>query len=495
MFALRQHTAAPTRKTMDKADSIALIVAGDEGTRRLADVPYGELLRARLQGRRTKLEACKVFATELPTERGTRVALALASGGASSYERLSLARKIAARLLEPDPRTVHVVCVGLDAQAASAHVEAVCSALAAACFALPSEKREATTSNRLRTVHLYGLGGRLDRARLVAEAEGNALARRLTALPGNHLTPRAYRQELARLAKTHGWRLEHLDRAALRRKKAGAFLAVTQAGAEADAGIARLRYRPRGARRRIALVGKGLCFDTGGVNLKSARHMQHMHEDMGGSAVALGVLLALTRLGAPIAVDCWLALAQNLVGPGAYKPGDVVRACNGTSIEVVHTDAEGRMVLADTLALAGRERPGLIVDFATLTGACIYALGTRFSGIFTNREHLHPLLTEVGRTSGERVWPFPTDEDFDRELKSEVADIKQCTLEGEADHILAARFLSRFVPAGIPWLHLDLAAARSRGGLAHIPSEVTGFGVRYTLALLLDSGLFEQLQG
>ena len=247
-----------------------------------------------------------------------------------------------------------------------------------------------------------------------------------------------------------------------------------------------------GNRPSVALIGKGICFDTGGVNVKSARFMHGMHEDMEGSAVALGTLLALTLLEVDFAVDCWLALAENHVGPAAYKPNDVVTASNGTSIEVVHTDAEGRMILADTLALAGKTRPRLMIDYATLTGACVAALSTRLSGVFCNRDALLPTLIEAGRASGERVWPFPMSADFDEALESKVADIKQCTLDSEADHILAARFLSRFVPQESAWIHLDLAAGNHKSGLAHIPTDVTGFGVRFTLNLLLQQQVLAQ---
>nr|MDA8361635.1 leucyl aminopeptidase family protein [Gammaproteobacteria bacterium] len=164
-------------------------------------------------------------------------------------------------------------------------------------------------------------------------------------------------------------------------------------------------------------------------------------------------------------------------------------ALNGTTIEIVHTDAEGRMVLADTLTLASRSKPGLIIDYATLTGACVYALGSRMSGGFSNRADYLPLMFAASAASGERVWPFPLPEDYENDLKSDVADIKQCTLEGEADHILAGLFLKRFVGEGTPWLHLDLAAGRHKGGLGLVPTDVSGFGVRFTLSLLLDQGL------
>ncbi len=211
-----------------------------------------------------------------------------------------------------------------------------------------------------------------------------------------------------------------------------------------------------------------------------------MHEDMQGSAVALGTFLALTNLKVNFPIECWLALAMNHIGPKAYKQNDVVTACEGTNIEIVHTDAEGRMVLADTLALASKTKPGLIIDYATLTGACVYSLGTAYSGVFSNREDYLTTLIEAGKDSGERVWPFPLDDDYDEGLKSDIADVKQCSLEGDADHILASRFLKRFVTNDVPWVHVDLASSNRKGGLAHIPTNTTGFGVRFTLNLLLD---------
>jgi leucyl aminopeptidase len=238
-------------------------------------------------------------------------------------------------------------------------------------------------------------------------------------------------------------------------------------------------------RKQIALVGKGICFDTGGHNLKPARYMHNMHDDMNGSAVALGILLAASRLNLPVKLDVWLAIAQNHISPQAYTQNEVVRALNGTSIETVHTDAEGRMVLADTLTLAARAKPETIVDFATLTGSMAVALGDRMSGVITNRDELAALAVAAGQASGERVVAFPMPADYDEALESQVADVKQCTLEGEADHILAARFLSRFV-ADCPWLHVDLSATRCKGGLGAAGTEVTGFGVALGLALLSD---------
>ena len=222
--------------------------------------------------------------------------------------------------------------------------------------------------------------------------------------------------------------------------------------------------------------------------------MYTMHGDMQGSAVAVGTLLACSRTGAPLDIDCWLALSENEIGPRAYRPQEVVRASNGVTIQIVHSDAEGRMVLADTLALASRERPGLVLDFATLTGACVNALTERYSGAFTNRDDLHDAIVAAGRASGERVWCFPMDDDFDGEIESPVADVMQCTMDSKGDHILAARFLGRFVTAGVPWVHVDLSSSERKGGLAHVTTEFTGFGVRFATTLLGDKAFLGRLR-
>jgi len=407
----------------------------------------------------------------------------------ATFALLKFAGDVVADALADDPRSLAVLVHGFAPDDEERLARAVLLALGARAWKPPAFRKE-SKALPLKTVRLLGLRGPLDLSRTLAEIEGVNLVRWLTALPANKLSASAYRDLLGALARQHGWEFEWLGEPALRKLQAGAFLAVAQGNATPEAGIARLRYRPKGAPRRrqpdLALVGKGIIFDTGGTNLKTAPHMLDMHTDMSGSAVALGVLQALTSLQAPLGVDCWLAITENRTGPRAYKQRDVVTACNGTTIEIIHTDAEGRMVLADTLALAGREKPGLIMDYATLTGACVYALSERYSGVFTNREALNELLVRAGRDSGERVWPFPNDPDFDDDIKSKLADVAQCASGGEADQILAARFLQRFVSDDTAWVHVDLASALRKDGLGHMPGGPTGFGVRYSLSLLLD---------
>ena len=469
----------------------------------IARLPYGAMLKQRLKTARHTLAADSPFHTQLPNAQGTRLSLLVVDPDQSAFERLTLARKTISAQRHPAPEILTLACFGLKAAGADRACEALVAAALAADFPLPDYKSKREPATRLKTIQVFGHRANHYYARTIAEAHGNNLARFLTALPPNELTPGNYRKRVEKLAREHGWKTEFRDVRKLKRLGAGAFLAVAQGSPEPDAGILHLRYTPKPQSRRpgraalgsipspkkksaLALVGKGICFDTGGTNLKNAKYMHGMHEDMQGSAVALGTLLALTELKANFPVDCWLALAQNHIGPKAYKQNDIVTAANGKTIEVMHTDAEGRMVLADTLYFASQAKPKLLVDYATLTGACIGALSTRLSGTLTNRPALVPTLIRAGEDSGERVWPFPLYDDFKKALKSDVADIKQCTLENDADQILAAVFLKQFLVHDPDWVHLDLSAGNRKGGLAHVPSDVTGFGVRFTLNLLLN---------
>jgi leucyl aminopeptidase len=441
--------------------------------------------------------AGSVHTTVLASRRHTVAVLGYLASDASAFERLSLAGRMLKEAAARAPQVIGIAAAG-PAGTARAALEALLAAALAHAFALPSWRAPAHGERRIRRIEVLNDVG-LDTRYAAAAARGTNLARWLTALPPNILDARGYRRVITTLARAHRLTLRWLDERALRRAGANAFLAVAAGNAESGAGIAHLRYRPargrRAARADVALIGKGILFDTGGVNLKTHRSMLDMHTDMAGSAVALAALLALAELRAPLAADAWLAITENRIGPHAYRPQEVVRAANGVTIQVIHTDAEGRMVLADTLALAGRTRPRLMIDFATLTGACVHALTERMSGVFSNRPELAGALVEAGRASGERVWSFPFEADYDAELESKVADIVQCAVDGKGDHILATRFLSRFVPLGTPWVHIDLSSATRAGGLAHIATDVTGFGVRLALELLLKQSITRRLEG
>jgi len=491
-FKIRQKPLAPTTTQVDKLKNwIVLFAEPAAAARRQSEpFPYQPLLTARLSGSAPLRAGSEVYVTDLPNSIGSRVAYACIKPDIKSFELLTLARKLVAVHKKLNAGSIAVQVSGFGAAEQHRICEAVVAAAASASVDMPSFKSKPAKASALNQLEIYGHVQKDGYRRTLAEAEGNALCRWLSVMPSNKLTPTDYLAHIKSLSRDNGWKLEFLDVKALQRKKAGAFLAVAQGSPVADAGIVHLRYTPTrktSKQNALALVGKGICYDTGGTNLKPAKFMFGMHEDMQGSAVALGVLLTLTRLQVNFPVDCWLALAMNHIGPLAYKPNDVVTASDGTTIEIVHTDAEGRMVLADTLVMASKQKPSLLIDYATLTGACVYSVGTAYSGVFTNRPEAIATLIKAGVESGERVWPFPLDEDYDDGLKSEIADVKQCAMEGNADHILAARFLQRFVKQDTPWVHIDLSSSRNKGGLAHIPTDTIGFGIRYTLNLLLDN--------
>ena len=448
-----------------------------------AALPHRDPVRALFESRPRK--PGDSFSLRVGERAQTLLVVGISGGSSSTFQTLQAAAKWARAALEGDPATLLLWQQGVDAGAAPAGLLAAVAALQAAAFRFASFKSKPKASRRLRSIEIAGRGRLQGLETTLATSAGNNLARWLTALPPNALDASAYRRHLRQLARSLKLGFQFYGEGQLKRLGAGAFLAVAQENPARDAGIVRLTYRPRGARAPdLALVGKGICFDTGGTNLKPHKSMLDMHTDMEGSAVAVGSLYALHALRSPLAVDCWLAITENRIGSKAYKPQDIITAHNGTTIQVIHTDAEGRMVLADTLSLAAARQPKAIIDYATLTGACVYALTERYSGAFTNRPETRTAIEAAGGASGERVWCFPMDPDFDSDLESPVADIMQCAVDGKGDHILAARFLSRFVPAAIPWLHIDLAAGTRSGGLAHIGTEITGFGVRYTVDLL-----------
>jgi leucyl aminopeptidase len=472
-----------TRNAINALDQVIVVLPKAPSAADFRHVPQANQIKALLAHAK---EGDPVF-TRFANPRGTGLTVARFDG-ATRFAQLSWARKLIAIARRDKPSSLGILAVGLDEPEELQALTALVLSALAASFEMPSFKSERKHARALTAIRLFAVGAQLPLAELCAWALGNNVARWFTALPPNQLTAKAYRNALRSLSKEFGLSFEFLDERKLSRFGAGAFLAVSQGNSDRDAGIVRLRHAPaRGKKPELCLVGKGILFDTGGTNLKPFTSMLDMHTDMQGSAVALGSLIALATLEVPYGVEAWLSITENRISATAYKSQDLVRAANGTTIQVIHTDAEGRMVLADTLALAAREQPAMIIDYATLTGACIGALTERYSGVFSNRSAANALLRRAGEACGERVWPFPMDADFDDALRSDIADVKQCATSGSGDHILAARFLARFVPPSIPWVHLDLSAGQKKEGLAHIPTEITGFGVGVTLELLREN--------
>ncbi len=481
-ITVRQSLRPPTRKNLESFDQVIVVAAERPSASVLRGVPQAARLR-KLLARSGGQSA----STRLNCPNATGLLLTTFTPS-TTFDALSWSKGVVAQALRDSPRKLGVLAVGLRDDARRVALTSLVAAAEAAAFELPNFQSEPSRRRRLSSLTLLDSKPRLDLDAIRAQALGNDIARWFTALPPNKLTSSSYREAIEALASQYGLASRFYGENRLEKLGAGAFLAVSQGNPDRDAGILHLRYRPKRQRSPdVALVGKGILFDTGGTNLKPFKSMLDMHMDMQGSAVALGTIIALAELSVPFAVDAWLAITPNRLSARSYKSQDVVSAANGTTIQVIHTDAEGRMVLADTLALASRETPGLIIDFATLTGTCVAALTERYSGVFSNRGAANALMRKAGELSGERVWPFPMDADFDEPLKSDIADIKQCSPAGSGDHILAARFLSRFVPDEVPWIHVDLSAGQNKGGLGHVPTEVTGFGVKLTLEFLSNN--------
>jgi len=451
-------------------------------------IPFVEILQNKLKRSKSEFKDLNKTPMSVELPNGGLASYAILAANLSMFQKHTLLRKAVKLLLDEKPEALTICVFGDDATreanaCASYYVTTVNAA------ELPSRKKKDAKSSPPKAINIFGYKAEHDYGYVNARVAGNVLCRSLTMLPPNELTPTIYRKKVADLAKQNGWKHEEFDMAALKKMGAGAFVAVGQGSEPMDAAIVHLSYSPpgfgkSGAKKHVALVGKGICFDTGGHNLKPAKYMQGMHEDMNGSAVALGILLAASEMKLDVKLDCWLAIAQNHIGPLAYKQNDVVTALNGMTIEIVHTDAEGRMVLADTLTLASRQKPDVILDYATLTGSMEVAVTDRMSGVVANKPELACKAIGAGAAAGERIVAFPYEEDMDSDLDSDIADIKQCTLEGGGDHMHAARFMGKFIENDVAWLHADLSSTNRKGGLGAVQSDVNGFGVGFGLEML-----------
>ena len=290
-------------------------------------------------------------------------------------------------------------------------------------------------------------------------AEGVNLARRLVNASPDHLYPESFAEEAAAVAGRTGLEIEIWDEERLRRERCAALLAVARGSARPPR-LVLLRYRGRppagGDRPDLALVGKGVTFDSGGLSLKPSESMMGMKMDMSGGAGVLGAIATIAALKLPVDVVAAVGLVENMTGSAAYKLGDVITARSGTTIEIHNTDAEGRVVLADVLDVVRGLAPRRMIDLATLTGACMVALGHDVAGMFTNDQACCDALAAAARSVGEPVWQLPMYAEYDDQIKSEVADIKNVGDGRMGGAITAAKFLERFV-GDVPWTHVDIA--------------------------------------
>ncbi len=332
-------------------------------------------------------------------------------------------------------------------------------------------------------------GARSDFAPLAARAEGVELARDLVSEPPNVLYPESYAERISKLSEL-GLEIDVLDVPAMTKLGMGSLLGVGQGSARASR-LCVLKWM--GAKDKksapIAFVGKGVTFDTGGISLKPGPGMEDMKGDMGGSAAVVGAMVAIAKRKAKANVVGLVGLVENMPDGNAQRPGDIVKAAAGKTIEILNTDAEGRLVLADVLWYAQKKfNPKAIVDLATLTGAIIISLGHEHAGVFSNNDELSDKLTAAGKASGETVWRLPLGPGYDKQLDSDVADMKNIG-NRSAGSITAAQFLQRFVDEGRAWAHLDIAGTAWKPGNDNPmePVWATGWGVRILDQLIADS--------
>ncbi len=331
-------------------------------------------------------------------------------------------------------------------------------------------------------------------ARSATVVDAVCLARDLVNEPAGSLSPRELADRAAEVAERVGLGVEVIDEAGAEALRLGGLLGVAR-GSDEPPRLIKLTYDPRGAERTVALVGKGITFDSGGLSIKTAEGMMTMKTDMSGGAAVIAAMSALAALDAPVRVVGFVPATENMPGGRATKPGDVLTTRNGTTVEVLNTDAEGRLVLADGLALAVEEEPDAIIDLATLTGACIVALGPKIAGLMGNDDELVDQVRSAAERAGEPAWPLPLPKDYRKQLDSEVADLKN--IGGRhAGALTAGLFLQEFV-GSVPWAHLDIAGpSRAEEDDGALAKGGTGAGVRTLLELLAgDVGFRVSLGG
>jgi leucyl aminopeptidase len=319
-------------------------------------------------------------------------------------------------------------------------------------------------------------------AAAVAIAEGVNQTRDWINTPANILYPESCAADTVATSKKHKLEVEVLDEKALAKAGFGGILAVGM-GSQRPPRLVRISYAPRGARNHLALIGKGITFDTGGINIKPGESMYTMKCDMSGAATVISAIQVIAQLGLKISVTAYAAMAENMPSGSAQRPSDVITMYGGTTVENYNSDAEGRLVLADALARAAQDKPDLIVDVATLTGACVVALGERTAGLMASDDQTADRLLDAAEAAGEAFWQLPITDEVQDQLTSKVADLRSGGVRwGGA--LTAAAFLQRFTD-GIDWAHLDIAgpAFNEKEPYDYVPSGGTGVAVRTLVAL------------
>ncbi|WKB52946.1 leucyl aminopeptidase [Eleftheria terrae] len=448
-------------------DALIVVVAGEAASQGL-DGTLAQLLKDALAQKDFQLKAGRTLYVHRPQGlRAQRLVWAAAADAGPKAFRAAVA-SAAAVLKNGGAKHVGVVCANAQALTAE-HAQALVAAVGEATYVYRATKPSAPPAGPLAKISL--VGEKAD-AKAVqrglalgqAVAAGVTLARECANRPGNHCTPTFLAEQAQALAKTHGLKVEVLDRKAVEKLGMGAFLAVSR-GSEEPLRFIVLRYD--GAARTqapVVLVGKGITFDTGGISIKPAAEMDEMKFDMSGAASVLGTLRAVAELKPKVNVVGVIPACENMPDGRATKPGDVVTSMSGQTIEILNTDAEGRLILCDALTYVERFKPAVVIDVATLTGACVVALGNHRSGLFSADDELAQALLASGEAAQDPCWRLPLDEEYDEALKSNFADMGN--VGGRAGGaITAAMFLRKFT-GKYRWAHLDIAGSAWKGGAA-----------------------------
>ena len=338
-------------------------------------------------------------------------------------------------------------------------------------------------------INVYGknIPSKKDQIKFKAIEEGTFYTRDLVSEPGNVLHPDEYAKRLKSLSKT-GLKIEVYDEKKLKKLGMNTLLGVGQGSIRGSYLVTMEWNGLKDKSKPLAFVGKGVCFDTGGISLKPAKFMEDMTYDMAGSAVVVGLMKSLALRKANVNAVGVVGLVENMPGGNAQRPGDIVKSYSGKTVEILNTDAEGRLVLADALTYTEEKfKPKFIVDLATLTGAIIVSLGSEYAGLFSNDDKLSKQLIEAGEKVEEKVWRMPLNKNFDKLIDSKNADMQNINYVGGAGSTTAAQFLQRFILNKTPWAHLDIAGmAFSKYGGALNSGGATGYGVRLLNKLIED---------
>ena len=468
-FQTQVTTAGATAKLA--ADALLLVIVGGSLPETLDAALADSVADAVKQGDLVLKAGKCAYLRQVPGVKAPRVAVAVAKDGSAHAIKSACAAGIGL-LKGLGVKHLAVQLAGVDVVDA-AQAEALATAAAEAVYVYRTTKPSAEPAPALAKLSL--LVSRIDAAaataglaRGAAIAEGVALARELANRPGNHCTPTLLAAEARKMAKANGLKIEVLDRKQIEALGMGSFLAVAQGSDEPPRFIV-MHYqgaaiKGKDAQAPLVLVGKGITFDSGGISLKPGEGMDEMKFDMGGAASVVGTMLAVALLKPRLNLVGVIAACENMPSGRALKPGDVVTSMSGQTIEVLNTDAEGRLVLCDALTYVERFKPAAVVDIATLTGACVVALGAVHSGLFSPDEALAAELLAAGHKALDTCWRMPLDDAYDEGLKSNFADM--ANIAGRpGGAITAAMFLKRFT-AKLRWAHLDIAATAWKSGAA-----------------------------